>query len=166
VKTISFGLAIMMLWCLAATAAAPLVSKVRVNQRVGTKLVDIVYDLTAAGALSVSITVSTKAGVAYDLPVTHVSGSGYGAGVTPGTNRLIVWDTGADRGVGWYSTRMRVKIVADDGSDPPLPPNAEDVASPPEGGVVTLLGESAMPGDLPDTVAYTYCVESGAADAP
>lgn len=78
-----------------AAAGDPQVSNVQAAQRAGTKLVDIAYDVTATGAVSVSVVVSTNSGITYDLPATSFSGD-YGAGVTPGTGKAIVWDAGAD----------------------------------------------------------------------
>jgi hypothetical protein len=113
---------------------------VRASQRAGTKLVDITYDVAATGAVSVAVAVSTNGGATYDLPATHFSGH-YGAGVTPGTGKAIVWDAGADWD-GQYSAAMRVKVTADDGSNPQLPPDPATVATPVSNGVVTLIGQS------------------------
>lgn len=120
-----------------AAAGDPQVSNVQAAQRAGTKLVDIAYDVTATGAVSVSVVVSTNSGITYDLPATSFSGD-YGAGVTPGTGKAIVWDAGADFS-GQYSSQMRVKITADDGLTPPLPPDPAMVANAPSNGVVSLM---------------------------
>ncbi len=133
-------LAVLILTANVASAADPVVSNVRAVQRTGTKLVDITYDVSATGAVTVSATVSTNSGVIYDLPATHFSGD-YGAGVTPGAGRQIVWDAGADWD-GHYSTSMRIKVTADDGVTPVLPPDPATVATAPSNGVVTLIGDS------------------------
>ena len=95
------------------TFANPTISNVRVSQRENTKLVDILYDVSFTGgvAVAVSCEVSTNAGVAFDIPVSSFSGSGYGAIVSNGTDRLIVWNAGID----WnenYSDQMVVRITA------------------------------------------------------
>ena len=58
--------ALLFLACTAAAPAAPAVTNVRASQRAGSKLVDVLYDLTGTGA--------------------------FGSGVTPGTNKLLVWN--------------------------------------------------------------------------
>jgi formylglycine-generating enzyme required for sulfatase activity len=100
-------------------AAAPTVSNVRSSQRAGTKLVDIYYDLADADSatLRVSVAVSTDGGASYTLPASSFSGSGYGAGVTPGANKLITWNAGADWN-GRYSANVRFRVTADDATVP------------------------------------------------
>ncbi len=93
--------------------ANPTVSNIRVSQRENTKLVDILYDVSFIGgdAVSVGCEVSTNAGVSFDIPVTNFSGNGYGAIVSNGTDRLIVWNAGID----WdenYSEQMKIRITA------------------------------------------------------
>ncbi|MBU4199689.1 MAG: hypothetical protein KKG09_03275 [Verrucomicrobia bacterium] len=125
--------------CLALTAGAsdPQVSNVQASQRAGTKLVDITYDVTATGAVSISVAVSTNSGVTYDLPATHFTGD-YGTGANPGTGKTIVWDAGADWD-GHYHAQMRVQVTANDGIEPVIPPDPATVASTPSNGVATLL---------------------------
>ena len=105
--------------CMSAYAVVPVVTNITATQRAGTKLVDIIYTLDDADSptATVSVAVSTNNGGIYDLPVTNFSGSGYGAGVTPGTGKTIVWDAAADWG-GQYSTQVWFKVVADDGTTP------------------------------------------------
>jgi len=92
---------------------APWVSDVHAAQRAGTSLVDVRYDVTAGAAhVSMSVAISTNAGVTYDLDVSHVSGD-VGQNITPGSNRLITWDAGADW-AGRFSTAVRFKVTADD----------------------------------------------------
>lgn len=125
----------------AALSADPVVSNVRAEQRAGTKLVDITYDVTATNNLTVSVAISTNSGLSYDLPSASFSGTGYGAGVTPGTNKAIVWDAGADFDA-QYSTVMRVKVTCDDGSQEVLPPDPDSIATAPSNGVVSLIYDS------------------------
>ncbi len=93
--------------------ADPVVSNIRASQRENTKLVDILYDVSYAGGSNVSVTceVSTNSGASYDIPAESFSGTGYGAMVTVGSNRLITWNAGVD----WnekYSDQMKVRITA------------------------------------------------------
>jgi formylglycine-generating enzyme required for sulfatase activity len=98
-----------------ALSAAPFISNISAAQRPGTKLVDITYNLTAAGlsAVAVSLQVSSDGGTTWTVPVVTVSGA-IGSSVAPGTGKTIVWDAGTD----WpnnFSTQMRYQVRADDG---------------------------------------------------
>jgi Protein of unknown function (DUF1566) len=93
--------------------ADPAVSNIRASQRENTKLVDILYDVSYSGGSNVSVTceVSTNSGTSYDVPSKSFSGTGYGAIVTTGNDRLITWNAGID----WneeYSEQMKVRITA------------------------------------------------------
>jgi formylglycine-generating enzyme required for sulfatase activity len=106
-------------------AAAPVVSNVRAQQRLGTKLIDITYDLADADGGTVFISAQLFSGTTA-LPAFSLSGH-IGAGVTPGTNKAIVWNAGQD----WnrqYTTQGKVRIIADDLSV--TPPNAGMVYVP------------------------------------
>jgi hypothetical protein len=99
---------------LAVSALAdPVVSNIRASQRENTKLVDILYDVSFSGGSNVSVTceVSTNSGATYTVPAKSFSGTGYGAIVTTGSDRLITWNAGVD----WnekYSEQMKVRITA------------------------------------------------------
>jgi formylglycine-generating enzyme required for sulfatase activity len=119
VKAGSICLAIMCAGWLTASAAQLLVSNVRASQRAGTKLVDIYYDLADSDSttLAVSVSVSTDGGASYTLPATSFSGSGWGSTVTPGSNKQITWNAGADWS-GHYSANVRFRVTADDAAAP------------------------------------------------
>jgi formylglycine-generating enzyme required for sulfatase activity len=103
----------------AAAGAPPVVSNVRSAQRSGTKLVDIYYDLadSDSATLAASVAVSTNGGASYTLPATSFSGSGWGGAVTPGLNKQITWNAGADWS-GHYSANVRFRVTADDAAAP------------------------------------------------
>lgn len=93
--------------------ADPVVSNIRAAQRENTKLVDILYDVSYSGGSNVSVTceVSTNSGATYTVPAKSFSGTGYGAIVTIGNDRLITWNAGVD----WnekYSEQVKVRITA------------------------------------------------------
>jgi formylglycine-generating enzyme required for sulfatase activity len=103
----------------AAFAAAPEVSNITANQRAGTKLVDIYYDVTDAenDPLTVSIQISSNAGANWNIPARTLAGD-VNFNVTPGTANHIVWNAGAD----WnrnYTTQGKVRILADDAATTP-----------------------------------------------
>src|SRR4030095_16916340 len=99
--------------CLALTgrAAAPVVTNVVASQRSGTKLIDIRYDVFDADGdpLKIRIEISHKGGTNYSVPASHLIGD-VGSNITPGTNKLIVWNAGIDWD-GEYSPLMRVKVI-------------------------------------------------------
>jgi hypothetical protein len=100
------------------TRDGPIVNNVSAAQRLGVKLVDITYDLTAVGwsGLTVSLEVSNDGGATWNVPVVTASGA-IGSNVAPGTGKTIVWDVGAD----WprsYSSQMRFRVTADNGVTP------------------------------------------------
>ncbi len=95
----------------------PAVANVRASQQPGTKLVNLSYDVVDGDSsrLNVTVAVSTNNGTSYNLPTTSFSGTGYGASVTPGNNRQIVWNAGTE----WnnkQSSQVRFRVTASDGS--------------------------------------------------
>ena len=81
------------------------------NQRAGTRLVEMPYQLAATGPCTVSIRISSDGGSTWTVPAnTFVENSHIGPGIAAG-NRLIVWDAGEDWD-GQWSDRMRVEITA------------------------------------------------------
>jgi len=100
----------------AVQAANPVVSNVRAKQRDGTKLVEIRYDLSDPDSSYVAITVgvSTNGDTISDLFAnTFEVGSAVGIDVTPGREKLIVWNAGADWN-GKFSQQIRFLITAND----------------------------------------------------
>jgi formylglycine-generating enzyme required for sulfatase activity len=99
-------------------AAAPVVSNISAAQRPNSRLVDITYDVAADfPTVSVSLEVSSDGGSTFAVPATTLSGA-IGAGVEIGTAKTITWDAGADWS-GQYTTKMRFKVIADDGNSAP-----------------------------------------------
>ena len=92
----------------------PEITNVRASQRPDTKLVDIYYDAADADgdALKIRVEISDNDGVKYSVPALTFTGD-IGEGISPGTNKHIVWDAGKDWD-GEYSDQMRVKIYAID----------------------------------------------------
>jgi len=99
------------------TAGAPVISNVRAAQRTGTGLVDIYYDLaSASNALTVSVSISTNAGLAFNAPAASLSGD-LGSGKTPGTGKHVVWNAGTDL-TALYFPNVKVRVTADDSGAP------------------------------------------------
>jgi formylglycine-generating enzyme required for sulfatase activity len=107
-------LEIYLVFSVGAAFATPTVTNLLAQQRAGTKLVDIVYDLSdpESSSLNVSVAVSADNGASF-LPASHFSGNGHGSGVTTGTGKQIVWDAGADWN-GNYSAQVWFQVTADD----------------------------------------------------
>ena len=119
-----------MVW---TTHGAPVVSNIRASQRAGSGVVDIYYDLaSASNALTVSVAISTNSGVAFSVTPTSVSGD-LSSGITPGTNKHIVWNASADL-TALYFPNVKVRVTADDNSYSP----------PPSGMVLIPAGSFAM----------------------
>ncbi len=102
------------------------VTSVVASQRHGTKLVDISYNLVnpQGTPVAVAVQVSADNGRTLNVPAATFSGSGYGSSVTPGINRQIVWNAGAD----WnnqFSCQTRFRISA--GGDAPVDSEAVTV---------------------------------------
>ena len=100
--------------CSVAYAAVPVVSNVTSQQRAGTKLVDITYNVADADGdtLKIRIEVSSNSGTVYNVPVSSLTGA-VGDNITPGNGKQIVWDAGVDWD-GEYSAQMRIKVIASD----------------------------------------------------
>ncbi|MBK7047034.1 MAG: hypothetical protein IPH48_11105 [bacterium] len=98
----------------------PVVSNVNVQQRAGTQLVDITYDLAdvQTDTLIVRLYFSANGGATWTHACRHVSGH-VGLEVPTGPARQIVWDAGADLpGVNLAACRLRV--LADQWVLPPF----------------------------------------------
>jgi len=93
---------------------APFVSNVHVEQRTGTQLVDITYDVSDPDGdlLTISVSVSDDGGSTFAVSAGTFSGD-VGGGISPGTNKQIVWDAGSDVPE-VYGTNYRIKITASD----------------------------------------------------
>lgn len=110
------------LWGFESLAAPPLVSNIRVSQRPGTQLVDVLYNVSdpdGNSPLKIAFFVSADGGTNYSVPVFTYSGA-VGPNVLPGNDRSIVWNAGLDW-PGRFSASCRVRILADDGTTPPAP---------------------------------------------
>jgi formylglycine-generating enzyme required for sulfatase activity len=95
-------------------AADPVVSNVQGQQRPGTKLVDITYDVTAdTPTVGVTLRISSDGGATFSVPATTLTGA-VGANVPVGTGKVITWNARTDW-LGNYSTAMRFEIKVDDG---------------------------------------------------
>ena len=126
-------------------AADPVVSNVRVSQQAGKKLVDIKYDVSDSDSanLMVSVAISTNDGTTYNVSTPSMSDGGsiksIGVGVTPGLNRWVTWSAGADWD-GMYSSKVRVKVTADDSTIP-------------KGIAVAIVGVNGQPTTTAERVA-------------
>ena len=97
------------------TNHAPLVSNVYTQQRPGTRLFEISYDVDDLDGdmLTISVAVSDDGGSTFTVPASSFTGD-VGSGIAPGTGKYIIWDAGADV-PDMYGLNYRVKVAADDG---------------------------------------------------
>jgi len=95
-------------------AAVPVITNVHGEQRPGTELVDVYYDLDAGNSTSVAVRleVSADGGANWTVPVVSVSQS-VGNAVSSGNGKHILWNAGADWN-GHVSTDVRFKVTASD----------------------------------------------------
>jgi formylglycine-generating enzyme required for sulfatase activity/murein DD-endopeptidase MepM/ murein hydrolase activator NlpD len=137
--------------------AAPSITNQVAAQRPGTNLVDIVYDLAAPGFPTVAVTLeaSSDGGTTWTVPVSSVSGA-VGTDVEPGTGKSVVWNAGADWPEG-YSSRMRVRVIVDDGYVA-IPSEDDEEALPPH------IWESTQAINYPLQSGQTYAVGLKLAD--
>lgn len=100
-------------------AAPPEVSNIRASQRIGTKLIDVYYDLADAEGDPCTVAITIYDGTSA-IPCFSISGD-VGSGIMPGADKHIVWNAGQD----WnrrYTTQGKARVVADDA--PITPPTA------------------------------------------
>ncbi len=97
-----------------AQNSPPLVSNVHSEQRTGTTLVDITYDVDDADgdALTISVAVSDDGGSTFTVSANSFTGD-IGGGIAPGSGKHIIWNAGAD--VPNIYGNFRIKVTADDG---------------------------------------------------
>lgn len=105
-----------------ALGSAPIITNIRVAQRAGSKLVDVRYDLADADGdvQAVKLEISGDGGLTYSIPA-HTFTGDVGLGITPGVDKHIVWDAGADWN-GQLVSSAAARITAHDGTTP-FPPS-------------------------------------------
>ncbi len=115
-RTLFFTLLFLLITTISTQAqnSPPQVTNIQAQQRTGTNLVDITYDVSDADAdtLIITVLVSTDGGQTYSITPSSITGA-VGSSVTPGTGKAIVWDAGTDYPE-QYGVNFRVKVTADD----------------------------------------------------
>jgi formylglycine-generating enzyme required for sulfatase activity len=122
-----------------SATAAPQVTNVRASQRAGTKLVDVLYDLSGSGPMTVRMEVSADNGVSFTIPAVTLTGAA-GSGVTAGINKALVWNAGSDFDDRW-SPQTKVKVVAFENTLPVAPAGMEYI---PAGAVLTPTASATV----------------------
>lgn len=107
---------------LSQTNNAPVVTNVYAQQRPGTRLIDISYDVADEDGdlLEITMLVSNDGGATYGIVPAFLTGD-VGAGISPGVGKHIVWDVELDRGH-IKGEDFKVRVIADDGVGPVYPP--------------------------------------------
>ena len=96
---------------MATSKSALEITNLRASQRVGTRLVDVYYDLLSSGDYQCNVSMSMKeSGNAVALNTYEQDGD-IGEGVVPGTDKHIVWNAGVDW-PGKYSEKFQVSLTA------------------------------------------------------
>ncbi|MCZ6678260.1 MAG: formylglycine-generating enzyme family protein, partial [Candidatus Poribacteria bacterium] len=118
---------------------APIVSNAHAEQRPGTHLVDITYNLEDpdGDTMTLSVQISDNGGKTFNVPAKTFSGD-IGQGITGGKKKRIVWDAGADA-PNRFGSNYVVEIIADDGA-------AEEIISETDDAEMVLIpaGEFLM----------------------
>ena len=103
------------------TSVAAVPSTVAVNiasvsavQRVGTRLVDVTYDVEdpEGAPMTITLWLSEDGGTTFPIECVTVTGD-VGPGIESGTGKQIVWDAGVDYS-GYHGGEYILKVVADD----------------------------------------------------
>ncbi len=92
----------------------PVIDTVFVQQREGTFLVDIYYNVTDrdGDTLIVYVQVSNDSGKTFNVPAMTFTGD-YGSNITSGTDKHIIWNAGEDYPE-QYGENFRVRLTASD----------------------------------------------------
>jgi formylglycine-generating enzyme required for sulfatase activity len=124
-------------------AADPVVSNISAEQRAGTGLVDISYNLSASTpTVTISLRVSSDGGATFDVPAVSLSGD-IGSAIRIGNSKRITWNAGADWPEKW-SDAMRFEISADDGIvSPPVITNQPASQTTVSGSTAALTVETS-----------------------
>lgn len=103
-----------LLWLATDTSAQVIVSNLAVNQRAGTKMVDISYDISSSisGGVFVSLAISNGT-----QAIPAVSTTGDVGIISKGKGKNIVWDMGTDWGGNYASLSFTIK-GSPEGGDP------------------------------------------------
>jgi len=121
----------------------PVVSNAHAEQRAGTRLVDITYDVADpdGDVMTVSVQISDNGGSTFDISAQTFSGD-IGEGIISGVGKRIVWDAGADAPHS-FGTNYVARVTADDGVVGTSP---EEIISEIDGATMRLIpaGEFEM----------------------
>ena len=103
-----------LLWLATDARAQVIVSNLTVNQRAGTKLVDISYDISSSisGGVFVSLAISNGTEA---IPAVSITGDV--GNISKGTGKNIVWDMGTDWGGNYALLSFTIK-GSPEGGDP------------------------------------------------
>ena len=103
-----------LLWLATDASAQVIVSNLTVNQRAGTKLVDISYDISSSisGGVFVSLAISNGTEA---IPAVSITGDV--GNISKGTGKNIVWDMGTDWGGNYALLSFTIK-GSPEGGDP------------------------------------------------
>lgn len=145
----------------------PEISNVHAQQRFGTRLVDITFDLRDPDEepLSIKLTASEDGGDSYSITPRTLSGD-VGEGIHPGERKRIVWDVGVDL-QGVKNPRLKIRLIVSDSRRLP-----KETISDIDGAVMRLIpsgdfemGDPFNEDTLPERPVHTVYLDDFYMDA-
>ena len=145
----------------------PEIRNIRAQQRFGTRLIDITFDLRDPDEepLSIKLTASEDDGDSYSITPRTLSGD-VGEGIHPGERKRIVWDVGVDL-QGVKNPRLKVRLIVSDSRSRP-----EEIISGIDGSLMRLIpagdfemGDPFNEDTLPELPVHTVYLDDFYMDA-
>ncbi len=107
------------LWTLTLNANPQITGLTASQRNDHTKRIDIYYNLSHNRPVSITLLASYNNGVTWNFPCNLVTGD-FGNNISPGNGKHIVWDVLSEH-PNIVGNQYRFKIIADDGTGPPIP---------------------------------------------
>lgn len=155
---------------------APVISNVSAAQLTSSNNVSLNYDLSDSGVVNVAIDISSDSGATWTVTKTSVTGD-IGAGITPGSNKVIIWNAGTDFSNQDLNTMM-VRVRGTDGFNntsanvnssvfslddkAPVVAVAADLKAQPNAGDSTVLVGGSFTETHPSTNIFLAAINGGA----
>jgi len=91
---------------------APIISNVSAAQPIGSRTINLTYNLVDSNSSLVEILISSDGGLTWTVPTTTLSGA-VGSGISSGSGKTVTWNAATDFN-GQYDANMMIKVRARD----------------------------------------------------